>query len=53
MIYEIGGRSSIDTAESSDVHGFHLEVVTKYMFRSIKWGLGAEIIRNDRLAIGK
>ena len=32
MIYEIGGRNSIDTAESSDVHGFHLEVVTKYIF---------------------
>ena len=53
MIYQIGGRSSIDTAESSEVHGFHLEVVTKYMFRSIKWGLGAEIIRNDRLVMGK
>lgn len=53
MIYEIGGRSSIDTAESSDVHGFHLEVATKYIFRSIKWGLGAEIIRNDRLVMGK
>jgi len=32
MIYQIGGWSSIDTSESSDVHGFHLEVVTKYIF---------------------
>ena len=32
MIYQIGGWSSIDTSESYDVHGFHLEVVTKYIF---------------------